>query len=188
LKIRFTPKVAYRMIDRARRTFCKYPHSTVPQNWKDAARQLQVFIIINPKLQTTAGTACFVKVRDARTLFQIPDSYPPVRIDGVDGYLIIEINPKQVILDPVSEVYDTVSHEFAHCLDYFLRGWYGRTDSSFHDEYWSFLHKRMGGNGIPTMLTTKTKTQLHYAKKKADKITLSFDPLDNPIKPNTIKA
>jgi hypothetical protein len=180
LKITFTPKVAYRMIDRAKRTFARYPSRTVSNDWKLLLKQLQVFIVINPKLKVTAGTACFVRVREARNLFAIPKTFPPVMVDGVAGYMIVEINPKIVVLDSPQEVYDTVSHELAHCLDYKIRGWYGREASSFHDEFWSFLHKRMGGNGKAYIDESEFKFnfQLRRAKSKADKITQSFDSLD----------
>lgn len=178
LKIAFTPKVAYRMIDRAKRTFARYPSRTVSNDWKLLLNNLQVFIVINPKLKTTAGTACFVRVREARNLFAIPRTFPPVTVDGVEGYMIIEINPKLVVLDTPQEVYDTVSHELAHCLDYKIRGWYGRDDPSFHDEFWSFLHKRMGGDGKATMDESKFNFQLRRAKPDADKITETFNSLD----------
>lgn len=188
MKIRFTPKVAYRMVDKAKRIFCNYPHNTVPLAWKVALRYLRVFIVINPKLQTTAGTACFVRVRAARKLFQIPKKYPPIKVDGVKGYLIIEINPKLVVLDDAAEVYDTVSHELAHCLDYVLRGWYDRTEASWHDEFWSFLHKRMGGDGQGFLSRAKNKIELQRAKRKAHTITTTFNPLDKVRKSLTIKV
>ena len=178
MRINFTPKVAYRMIDRAKRTFCRYPCRTVAQEWKNLLKSLQVFIVINPKLLTTAGTACFVRVRDARTLFKIPREYEPTKVDGVLGYFIIEVNPKLVILDPPSEVYDTISHELAHCLDYKIRGFYGRTDAEVHDEFWSFLHKRMGGDGEQFISHEKSKFRLKMAAKKAQRLTKSFKPLD----------
>lgn len=177
MKIAFTPRVAYRMIERAKRIFCRYPSSTVSDEWKERLKQLRVFIVINPKLKSTAGTACFVRVRAARKLFKIPQEFKPNKVDGVPGYFIVEINPKYIILDPPKEVYDTVSHELAHCLDYSIRGWFGRT-IPYHDEFWSFLHKRMGGDGESYLQTTKFKYQFKSAQKKAHEITQNFDPLD----------
>lgn len=182
MKIRFTPKVAYRMIDRAKRTFCRYPCRTVANDWKKLLKDIQVFIVINPKLQTTAGTACFVRIREAQTLFKIPEEYKPTRVDGVDGYFVIEVNPKLVILDPPKEVYDTISHELAHCLDYKIRGFYDRTDAEVHDEFWSFLHKRMGGDGQQFITHSKSKNRINMVAQKASKITEAFKPLDNSLK------
>ena len=99
-------------------------------------------------------------------------------IEGVPGYYIIEINPRLVILDPPKEVYDTISHELAHCLDFKIRGFYDRKGAPDHDEFWSFLHRRMGGDGESYLQTTKFKYQLKSAQKKAHEITQNFDPLD----------
>jgi hypothetical protein len=166
------------MVDRAKRIFSNYPSRTVSKDWKDILNNLQVFIVINPKLQTTAGTACFVRTREGRNLFSIPKTFAPLKVDGVYGYMIIEINPKLIVLHSPSEVYDTVSHELAHCLDYKIRGWYSRSDRSFHDDFWSFLHKRMGGNGKATMQGVTVNSKLRIAKSDADKITKSFNSLD----------
>ena len=101
-----------------------------------------------------------------------------MKIEGVPGYFIIEINPRLIIIDPPKEVYDTVSHELAHCLDFKIRGFYDRKGAPDHDEFWSFLHRRMGGNGKATMDEVKSKFQLRISKPKADTITQNFDPLD----------
>lgn len=178
MKITFTPKVAYRMIDRAKRIFCRYPCKTISDEWKTKLKNLQVFIVINPKLQVTAGTAGFIRIREGRKLFKIPKESVPTKVDGVLGYFIIEINPKLIILDPPSEVYDTISHELAHCLDFILRGFYGKTEESFHDDFWIFLHKRMGGDGEPFLKSVKFKYQLRSAKPKAKEITENFNPLE----------
>jgi hypothetical protein len=174
MQIQFTPKVAYRMIDRAKRNFLAYPHDSVNKVWKSILKNLQVFIVINPFLKTTHGTASFVPVALARKLFQIPDEYVPVKVDGRMGYLIIEVNPKLVILSSSKEVFDTLSHELAHCLDFVLRGFYNKTDEQIHDKFWSFLHKRMGGNGSKNCTKSVNKFQLKISSKRAKNITKNF--------------
>jgi hypothetical protein len=180
LRIQFTPKVAYRMVERAKRTFIRYPCKTIKDEWKEILKNLQVFIVINPKLKTTAATAGFIRTPTARRAFKIPKEYPTTRIDGRYGYLIIEINPKYIILDSAAEVYDTVSHEVAHCLDYAIRGFYGRSDASYHDDFWRKLHLRMGGTG-EAFIDAKSKLAMNVTKRRAKEITKSFDPLDNVV-------
>jgi hypothetical protein len=180
LKIQFTPKVAYRMIERAKRTFINYPCATVKSEWKEILKDLQVFIVINPKLKTTAATAGFIKTPTARRSFKIPKEYPTTKVDGRNGYLIIEINPKYIVLDPAAEVYDTVSHELAHCLDYKIRGYYARTTASYHDEFWRKLHLRMGGTGI-AYIDTASSLRMKLTKRKAKILAATFDPLDNKV-------
>jgi hypothetical protein len=38
-------------------------------------------------------------------------------------------------------IYEIVSHELAHCIDFIIRG------ESFHDEEWRKIHRLMGGTG-----------------------------------------
>lgn len=175
MKIRFTPKVAYRMIERAKRIFCRYPHKSISSDLKATLKQLQVFIVINPKLKVTWGNSAFVKIKQARRLFKIPKEYPPTEVDNVLGYFIIEINPKLVIISSPKEVYDTLSHELAHCLDFKIRGYYGRDE--FHDEFWSFLHKRMGGDG-EEFYEGKSTIAIKYTTNKTKAVIQSFASID----------
>jgi hypothetical protein len=168
------------MINRAKRTFIRYPFRSVSQDWKNVLAAIQVFIVINPKLKTTAGCAHFERQRSAKRIFQIPDELKPTLVDGVLGYFIMEINPKLVVANSANETFDTISHELAHCLDFKIRGYYGKSDDQFHDEFWSFLHKRMGGNGeafIPNSFNTHPKAKRVY--RKAKKIQEDFKPIDN---------
>jgi hypothetical protein len=146
----------------------------VNKSWKSILKNLQVFIVINPYLKTSYGNASFVPIALGRKLFQIPTEYVPIKVDGRMGYLIIEINPKLVILSTSQEVFDTISHELAHCLDFVLRGFYNKTDEQIHDKFWSFLHKRMGGNGLKTCSKFVNKFQLKISSKQAKNITKNF--------------
>ncbi len=167
------------MIDRAKRTFCRYPCRTVSEDWKAILRKLQIHIIMNTRLKTTAGTAEFVRLRPAHRLFPTLKDFQPTIVENVPGYLIVEINPKLVVLNPPNEVYDTVSHELAHCLDFVIRGYYGKSEKEYHDEFWSFLHKRMGGNGSQFIEKTTLDYQLRRVAKDAGELANSFNHLDN---------
>jgi hypothetical protein len=52
----------------------------------------------------------------------------------------LEISVYTFFLDK-KKIYDIISHEIAHCIDFVIRG------NSFHDDYWRFIHKEMGGSG-----------------------------------------
>jgi hypothetical protein len=165
------------MIERAKRTFINYPSKTVLNEWKVALKRLQVFIVINEKLKTTGGTAGFIEYTKGKRLFKIPDQFKPCIVDNACGFLIIEINPKLIILYTPKEVCNILSHELAHCLDFVLRGWdNGREEKSFHDEFWSFLHKRMGGDGEEFIKPTN-ELSLLLAKNKSKLIKQRFKNL-----------
>lgn len=170
------------MINRAKRTFCRYPCRTVSEDWKNILRKLQIHIIMNTRLKTTAGTAEFVRLRAAHRLFPMLKDYPPVIVEDVLGYLVVEINPKLVVMNPPNEVYDTVSHELAHCLDFVIRGYYGKSEKEYHDEFWSFLHKRMGGNGNQFIEKTLLHCQLKKVAKVADEMANKFNLTDKRLK------
>ena len=167
------------MINRAKRTFIRYPSRSVSPDWKHALAGLQVFIVINLKLKTTAGCATFMRQRAARKVFQIPKELKPTLVDDVLGYFIMEINPKLVVAGTPKEVYDTVSHELAHCLDFKIRGFFGKDDNSFHDHFWSFLHKRMGGNGERFIQESFLIPAYKRVFRRAKKIQEDFKPIDS---------
>ena len=178
MKIAFTPKVAYRMIDRAKRTFFRYPHRSVSYDWKKLLAKLQVFIVINPRLKTTAGCAAFVRTRSAQRLFDIPKEFKPTLVDNVLGYFIMEINPKLVVGNCPAQVYDTLSHELAHCLDFKIRGYYGKNEADYHDAFWCFLHKRMGGNGEQFIDAGFLFPKARRVAKAAKKVKENFKTVD----------
>ena len=158
------------MINRAKRAFCSYPHHTVSKEWKTTLKRLQVHIILNEYLRTTAGTCSFVRSKTAKKLFNISESdYKPLFINGVYGHIIIELNPKSLILDSPEEVYDTVSHELAHALDFAIRGYY-KSNKTDHDEFWTFIHRRMGGSGKQHYDNCPSDYQLKKVKPAAKEL------------------
>jgi predicted SprT family Zn-dependent metalloprotease len=88
------------------------------------------------------------------------------------------MNPKLVLLHPAKEVYDTLSHELAHCLDFVIRGYWRGTEDSFHDDFWSFLHKRMGGNGKKNIETITFKYQLRRVSEASKEVQENFNSID----------
>jgi hypothetical protein len=91
--------------------------------------------------------------------------FKPIEVDSQLGFLVIEMNPRLIILNSANEVFDTLSHELAHCLDFVIRGYYGKNERTFHDEFWSFLHKRMGGNGHRYLMKTTPIDTLRTVNK-----------------------
>ncbi len=94
---------------------------------KIAATQAQAMlkVVINPRLRVAAGRA---RARMG-TISRKPHSVE------------IELNPSVFAKIEESEQYNTVSHEIAHVVDYFLRG------DSNHDYIWQNIHRLAGGNG-----------------------------------------
>lgn len=130
-----------------------YKTSVFSRKIKNIVRGLQVFVLFNPKLKTTAGFATALTYREAK-IKNIDLSYKKYKVDSVKKYLVIEINKALAQKMPEKELFDTTSHELAHCVDFVIRGNRyingRRRVTGFHDPFWKRLHREMGGNGIAT--------------------------------------
>ena len=153
MDIEVTHKVIGRMVARSNRKFAQ--SSFFSYEVKELVRELRVFIIFNPRLKTCAGQANAVTYTEAKKM-DIDMRYKRYLVDCARKYLIIEINKDLAQSDPPEEVYDTVSHEFAHCVDFVIRGFHYINGKSrkrgFHDPFWKQLHIAMGGSGSATIL------------------------------------
>jgi hypothetical protein len=153
MDIEVTHKVIGRMVARSNRKFAQ--SSFFSYEVKELVRELRVFIIFNPRLKTCAGQANAVTYTEAKKM-DIDMRYKRYLVDCARKYLIIEINKDLAQSDPPEEVYDTVSHEFAHCVDFVIRGFHyingKRRKRGFHDPFWKQLHIAMGGSGSATIL------------------------------------
>lgn len=94
---------------------------------------LPIKLEFNEKLETTLGFASQRYDSKGRLI----------------GFLI-ELN-KSIDYSPARVKYQLVSHEFAHIIDFLIRG----SVITAHDEEWAFIHKLMGGTG--TRLITSLK-------------------------------
>jgi predicted SprT family Zn-dependent metalloprotease len=87
--------------------------------------QAMLKVVINTRLRVAAGRA--------RARLN-PITRKPI-------YVEIELNPSLFNRINEAEQYNTVSHEIAHVVDYFLRG------DSNHDYIWQNIHRLAGGTG-----------------------------------------
>jgi hypothetical protein len=152
MDIEVTHKVIGRMIQRSKKNFAK--SSFFSYEVKKLVSELRVFIIFNPRLKTCAGQANAVTYTEALSM-DFDMRYKRYLVDCARKYLIIEINKDLAQTDPPEEVYDTVSHEFAHCVDFVIRGFRyingKKRKWGFHDPFWKQLHRAMGGSGNATI-------------------------------------
>ena len=140
MKSLFTPEVACQMIQRAKKKFCS--HSIIDRKWKASIKKLKVILVINPRLTSTCANARFVHCK-----FDKRSRHNAALVNGKTGIMVINMNPDTIVKSTRKELYNLVSHEFAHCFDFTLRGYRGRSEAEFHDEVWSMLHKKMDGDG-----------------------------------------
>jgi predicted SprT family Zn-dependent metalloprotease len=115
----------YAMVAQAFNAIINNPAST--DSIKNAAIKAQAMlkVVINPRLRVAAGRA--------RARLDIVTRRP--------SYVEIELNPSLFNRINDAEQYNTVSHEVAHVVDYFIRG------DSGHDYFWQNLHHLAGGTG-----------------------------------------
>jgi hypothetical protein len=97
---------------------------------------------------TTLGMAWlarYYKDKNVRMRLGLKINDPKVNIEGINWYPIMQLNFRMLQLWDSRLVYDVVSHELAHLLDFRMRGWEFLTSETDHDDYWQFLHKCMRG-------------------------------------------
>jgi hypothetical protein len=153
MKIDVTLQVIDRMINRSKRNFLN--SSYFSDEIKKLVKGLRVIVIFNKKLKTTAGQANAITYTEALSNPYIDMRYKRYRVDSCKKFLIIEINKELAQLHSKEEVFDTVSHEFAHCVDFVIRGFHyingKRRRRGFHDSFWKLIHIAMGGSGNSTL-------------------------------------
>jgi hypothetical protein len=143
MKYNLTHQLIESMVDDAKKSFFA---SDRPAREKKKLSEIIPFIYFNEKLKTTWGRAwlCHMYHPD-RDIIGIPKDYPIAKVEGRKARFILEINPASQYA-PVDEVSDTVSHELAHLLDFWLNGYYIRYKEDHH-QGWKDIHLAMGGNG-----------------------------------------
>jgi hypothetical protein len=152
MKIEVTEKVIQRMIARSKRNFVRSGYFS-PEVTR-IVKNLRILIVFNKKLKTAAGQANALTYNQAIREFKVDKRYKSYIVDQRKKYLIIEINQAMAQRDAKEEVFDTVSHEVAHCVDFVIRGYKfvssGAARKRYHDEFWREIHLAMGGSGKTT--------------------------------------
>jgi len=82
-----------------------------------------------------------VKVFISNRMFSCAGEAKCARVQGRWLYGMIKLNARLLGRVDDKEQYEVVSHELAHCVDYYLRG------DSDHGKFWKQIHRAMGGKG-----------------------------------------
>jgi predicted SprT family Zn-dependent metalloprotease len=147
MKKKITFSLLQRMVEVSKKNFIK--STLFSFEIKKLVKDLRVFIIFNNRLKTTVGQADAITYLEAKKRDDIDKRYKRFLVDSSRKFLIIEINKELSQTQSEKEVFDTVSHELAHCVDFVIRGYKSRK-KRYHDSYWRTLHKAMGGSGKTT--------------------------------------
>lgn len=89
--------------------------------------------------------AIFNNQRDIKFFNEIDE--PMVTVGKQQGWLVIELNASIVTIGSPMSNFKLVTHEFAHCLDFVLRGKM-MPNNKCHDQFFQDLNNFMGGGDI----------------------------------------
>ena len=141
MKHTLTDKIVERYTDRSVKNFCD---SNRTKAEKDHLKEIVNYIHFNitDSLKTSWGIASLLYTddRQVQVLNITKDGYliKPLK----DYYhLVISLNRRVLQWARPQDVFDTVSHEVAHCFDFTKRG------ETLHDKYWREIALDMGCNG-----------------------------------------
>lgn len=141
----FTPSVAKNLIKRAKNNFRCHPHA--PATWKDIFDQLHVFVAINDGFTDNEhAMAMSWMLNDYYgRLYGIDPTFTKTKIGTTEWWLCLEFQAKVVCEADETSLFNLVSHELSHSLDYVIRGKMQETDEKVHDEFFCVLRSFMGG-------------------------------------------
>ena len=129
----FNKIIAQEMLQKAKENFYK---SAAPTSWKTILKSLKVNIILNKKFSSTAGMMRFQEYYSGMSFNSL------TQFQGKLGKWFIELNPKVIINDSPKHIFDIISHELAHNLDFIVNE---NAYKHFHNHNWKYIHKCMGG-------------------------------------------
>lgn len=148
----FNEKIVSRMIRRAVRLFSRSKNVN-----KEEVRDLKCLakravVIMNERLTSTWGVAYMVDAnisvgwhKELRDRYGLHRNHFHQKLKPKSSnrshYFLILLSSKICQYIPVTEVYDTVAHELAHLLHFFIEG------NTSHDKTWKRYHQSMNGNG-----------------------------------------
>ena len=143
MRQKFTYDLIQEMIEKSKETLYLSGRS---DHEKDILNSITPYVHINKRLQAVVGRAFLAHTKHVFTKkHAIREKIDPIMVQGRKSFFIMELNMCNQNL-PKYEVYDTVSHELAHLLDFYLVGFYNRS-KQYHHNGWRDLHIAMGGSG-----------------------------------------
>jgi len=135
--------------DLIKRAKCNFLKSDQPDKIKEIIMDLNPHILFRQGWRTTYGMASAIEYQSYdRLIMGFKRNDPRYNIDTKKQHLVIEVSDMCQEIK-AGEVFELVSHELAHCLDFILRGYIlnRKKRKGYHDDYWSNLHRNMGGSG-----------------------------------------
>lgn len=127
-----------------------FNHSEAPSEYKDTLNSINPFIILNVMQESNIlGRAYLGHSRTLEVVeHDIHESIPNIVFEGRKCWHIIELNSCTLNKRNKTELYDTVSHELAHLLEFRINGYNNRKHYRYHNKVWKQLHRWMGGSGL----------------------------------------
>lgn len=142
-----TEDLIHEFIDQAKKTF--YESRNYKRPVKTLLRRIPVNVRFETRLKTTYGWATLIP-RYSRLFLQDRRRYNLSKKTAQfyngdcytkDYYPLMVLNQNVMQEESEFNAFDTVSHELAHLLDFYMRG------TTSHDITWKNLHLAMGGTG-----------------------------------------
>lgn len=146
MKTRLALKYIDKLTERAKRNFYK---SDQPDKTKEIFSTLDPHVLFTDNWRVTYGMAYVVEYQSLdRLLMGFKRSDKRYLVDKKRQHMVTEYSTKCQFIEPC-QLFDVVSHELAHCLDFILRGFVMDRNKrkGFHDDFWARLHQDMGGTG-----------------------------------------
>lgn len=144
MKNAFTPAVAYRLIEKAKTNFSRHPYA--PNAWKAVFNKLHMFVAISEKIPgcpSAWAMAWMLNDYHGKT-YGIDPLAPKTKVGKREWWLCLEFQAQAVCMADGPSLFNLVTHEVAHCLDYVIRGKMQEADEA-HDEFFKVLMGMMGG-------------------------------------------
>lgn len=145
MKIAFTPTVAKNLIRRAKNNFRRHPYA--PQPWKEIFEQLHVFVAINEvfSCDERAMAMSWMLNDFYGKKYGIDPNFAKTKVGKTEWWLCLEFQAKVVCEADGPSLFNLVTHELSHSLDYVIRGKMQETNEESHDEFFRVLMTFMGG-------------------------------------------
>lgn len=171
---KFNEKVVDRMVKKALRLFSKSKNVTKDEIVGLKAIARCTIIIMNDQLRVTWGSANMIDAtfghgnhKSIRERYNLRKNHGHRKVkpkwSNRNQFFLMGFSTKICQYIPATDVYDTVAHELAHLLQFFLEG------DSFHDKTWRRYHTAMNGNGeayIPYAVPITVLKSKKLIKKK----------------------
>lgn len=144
-----TEEDLYNIINEVKEIFRE---SDAPNEYKDVLDSIHPFIIFDDIGNGIYGRAYLGHSKMFEVVeYGISNIIPSIQYEGRKCWHIIELS--SIFLNKRNRVnlYDTVSHELAHLLEFRINGYNKRKHYRYHNKVWKQIHRWMGGSALAVM-------------------------------------